>query len=342
MPRLDVAPDSATMTSHLRPRLSSMSDPSNGLSVIDSQVLDSKPGKRALIRFELKAPAGRRKIEVFGKTYSDREQLARIDQVMNALWHDVFSGDIRCGVPQPLGVVPELSMFLYLPAEGAFLDEVQTDSEAIHAMNLTARWLGALHRYPLRIAKRFDLANELVNLGVWASLVGRTYPALASMAHSLLFHLQHEAEMLPFETETPIHKDFHYRHVLVGRGVKVIDFDEVRLGDRNFDLAHFSANLHLLAYRQHGAPDRLQKLESHFLRSYARSIGQSRSSFAGSNRDRFAYFYGYTCLKIARQLCLGFGPSPVPVDDEQRHQVEMILNQGLNAVIKPHALIGFQ
>ena len=59
---------------------------------------------------------------------------------------------------------------------------------------------------------------------------------------------------MAFETQSPIHKDFHYGHIVVDGGLKVIDFDEMRLGDPNFDLAHFCANLHLLAYRLNNSP----------------------------------------------------------------------------------------
>ncbi len=106
----------------------------------------------------------------------------------------------------------------------------------------------------------------------------------------------------------PIHKDFHYRHVLIDGGAKVIDFDEVRLGDPNLDLAHFCANLDLLAYRRHGAPQRLRGLARRFLAAYADTTGWSWPR----HRRPFLYFYVYTCLKLARQLCLGFGPGPVP------------------------------
>ncbi len=103
----------------------------------------------------------------------------------------------------------------------------------------------------------------------------------------------------------------------------MIDFDELRLGDPNFDLAHFCANLHLLAYRQSGSPHHLCALEQRFLTAYARPTGWNWTNHG----SRFNYFYVYTCLKLARQLCLGFGPSPVPTGEERQRQVQMILRQ---------------
>ncbi|MEZ4712549.1 MAG: phosphotransferase [Caldilineaceae bacterium] len=331
LPMLAQALDNEIMTDYLRHRLPLLARARN-MRVINSQLLDHKAGKRALIRYELSTPRQNAKLVIFGKIYGQVEQLMRVDQVMDALWYDVYSDDKICGIPQPLGIIPELSMHLYQPADGEFLDAVLAGAEGARAMHRTARWLGTLHGHALSLTKRFDLANELKNLADWATLVGETYPEMAGMALELLTYLQQQAQTIELETATPIHKDFHYRHVLVDDmndgGVNVIDFDEMRLGDPNFDLAHFCANLHLLAYRQGGTPHHLRPLEERFLHAYAHHVGQSWPDFASANQERFCFFYVYSCIKIARQLCLGFGPTPAPVGEDQRRQVRMILEQG--------------
>lgn len=324
---LDAALDARTMTFYLRPRLPLLAQVRN-MKVSRSHLLDCKPGKRALVRYELSTPDKRTKVVVFGKIYSQLDQLMRVDQVTDALWYEVFSGDRTCSTPQPLGVIPELSMHLYLPAEGEFLDVTLAGKRATHGMQWTAQWLGALHSRSLQLSKRFDLTNELKNVAEWAELISHNYPEMAVVVHKMLCYLQRQAELVQFATSVPIHKDFHYRHVLVGRGLKVIDFDEVRLGDPNFDLAHFCANLHLLVYRQRGSARYLRELEREFLFVYAQHIGQPWATFVRAHRHQFRYFYVYTCIKIARQLCLGFGPSPVPTGAECRRQVQLILKHG--------------
>jgi len=330
-----------------------------GITVQRCELLDCKPGKRALIRYHVALPQHDRRVEIFGKIYSDERQLTRITQVMNDLWYDLFHdrtrrGTERCGIPQPVGTIPELSMHLYIPAGGEFLDTVLTRAEGVQAIQHTARWLSTLHQHSLQLTKRFDLANEVTNLATWAELVGQHHPALATSAQQLFDGLEQLAQEIVLETATPIHKDFHYRHVLcdnvrpvqlnensvshhnrsivtesyTGGRINVIDFDEIRLGDRNFDLAHFCANLHLLAYRQQGTPHSFEKLEAYFLRTYAYHIGQTWATFAHKNRQRFRFFYAYSCIKIARQLTLGFGPSPVPSGTDRYRQIQMILKQG--------------
>jgi hypothetical protein len=91
----------------------------------------------------------------------------------------------------------------------------------------------------------------------------------------------------------------------------VIDFDEVRLGDPNLDLAHFCANFYLLAYRKNSLPAQFARLQHRFLETYALHSGWSLD-------ERFVFFYAYSCLKLAKQLCKKRGPRPFPEGEEQR------------------------
>ena len=159
----------------------------------------------------------------------------------------------------------------------------------------------------------------------WAVLVGHKYPEMADDALRIAKHLQEHASEMAFDTQSPIHKDFHYGHVVVDGGLKVIDFDEMRLGDPNFDLAHFSANLHLLAYRLNNSPFLFSSLQSAFLRAYARVTDWEPN-------ERFVYFYAYTCLKIAKQLCSMRGLRPRPEGEEQHRQVQLMLSQGIGSL----------
>jgi len=264
---------------------------------------------------------------VFGKVYAEPGRAAQAYQTMWLLWNDVFSGTRSVGIPQPLGCITELSMLLYLPAEGHFLDEVITTNQGLPFMGLVGEWLATLHRQPLEFQKQFSLATELVNLGTWATLVGDMHPDEAEAAAQIARQLQEYAGELQLETHVPIHKDFHYGHVIINRrgGVDVIDFDEIRLGDRNFDLAHFCANFDLLAYRNDLPAAESATLQHAFLDAYARSTGWTPDA-------RFRYFYAYTCLKIAKQLCTMRGPSPRPEGVEQHHQVRLVLQWGLEAL----------
>ena len=127
------------------------------------------------------------------------------------------------------------------------------------------------------------------------------------------------------ETGRPIHKDFHHQHVFVAERASVIDFDEVCLGDPNFDLGHFCAYLALLGCRVPARVATLARRRDEFLTSYDRRAGWRRDG-------RLAAFYAYTCLKIAKQLCTAAGVLPRPHGEEEHRQTAAMLQEGLAAL----------
>jgi streptomycin 6-kinase len=281
-------------------------------------LLDYKPGKRGLIRYEMAGGT----LTVYGKLYAEPGQVTRVYQHMKLLWEEVFSGHAQFSLPHPIGCIPELFMLVYIPAAGDVLTEMLAGDQALSLTALAGAWLGTLHRSRLSLSKQFHLENELRNVRAWAALVGSHYPDQAGAATRIATYLQERAGAMPFEIDVPIHKDFHHGHVIVNHKLHVIDFDEMRLGDPNFDLAHFCANLYLLACRQDHANWPFPAFRRAFLDAYA-----------GSTRwvadERLDYFFAYSCLKIAWQLSNGYGPHPRPEGDERHRQVRQMLQQGV-------------
>lgn len=320
-PILQQATDLAALNQQLCPLLAT-AFPGSHCRLTAATVVDSKGGERAVVRYTVAANDGTGPAVLFGKIYANQTRALQVFTAMRWLWDEVYGRAPEVGIPQPLGVLADLGLLFYIPVEGQFLDELFTDEQADHWMALTAAWLGQLHQQVLPLTKQFDLANELINLQEWASLVGQHYPALLTSTNHLVAYLREAAPLLSFQLRAPIHKDFHYQHVLVNGRLAVIDFDEMRLGDPNFDLAHFCANWRLLTYRlPHMAPQ-LRRLEQTFLESYSRRTGWSAD-------QRFLYFFIYTCVKLAKQLCTERGPLPHPTGLEQERQVQMILAEGM-------------
>ena len=324
LPVLEIALDVEKMTAHFEPLLAALAAPGQIPRVTYAKLLAYKQGNRGLIHYEVSGTTYGPSCIVYGKLYPELGQAERTCETMQSLHDDCFKSPLL-GVPRALGCIAEMAMLVYVPAEGQMLSDVFGDSNALRYVDLAGEWLGMLHTFPLKIEKHFRLATELVNVQAWAVLVGHKYPEFADDALKIAQHLQDHASEMAFETQSPIHKDFHYGHILVDRGLKVIDFDEMRLGDPNFDLAHFCANLHLLAYRVKESPYQFSTLQSAFLRSYARVTDWQPN-------ERFVYFYAYTCLKIMKQLCSMRGLRPRPEGDEQRKQVQLMLEQGVGSL----------
>jgi Ser/Thr protein kinase RdoA (MazF antagonist) len=179
-----------------------------------------------------------------------------------------------------------------------------------------------LHTHQIPLEKKFKVENEVDNIRDWAALISKKYPAETRAANHIADYLVQRTAELDFSVHVAIHKDFHYEHILMDGGLKVFDFDEMRLGDPNFDLAHFCANFYLLAYRNNEHTAQFTDLQNHFLNAYSRETGWQWD-------EKFLFFYIYSCLKIAKQLCKLRGPRPWPEGDEQQAQVWLMIEQGL-------------
>jgi hypothetical protein len=313
------------MTAALNSLLLPLRRTSSNVVVTYATLLDYKPGRRGLVRYDVAAEDGTESWTVFGKFYTDLVQAARVHEIMKVLWAEIFANESHLGVPQPLGYLSNPPMLLYLPITGRFLNKRTSSDQMIYGMKLAGRWLAALHQHRPVLDRQIQLDTELAKLQSWSMLVGRTYGNKAEATTQLYQYLEERADELRLEAHVPIHKDFHYGHLIVNGRLNVIDFDEMRLGDANFDLAHFCAYLTLLVYRQSRSLQSYSHLESAFLGAYAERTGWAPD-------ERFYYFYVYSCLKIAWQLCVGSGPHPRPRGQERRNQMRCILDQGLAAL----------
>ena len=304
-------------------RLAGIVDGETPLRVVAANVLGRATGPRIVLAYRTVGPDGGGPT-LIGKIYADRERARRLHSLLAEL-HALDLAGQECGVPRPIAYIPELGMAIYVAAGGRTLDQLD-GRERMEGVVSAAHWLAAMHSSGLGLDRRFDLAVESGNLSEWAQIVARQHPPLAEATAHLLERLNWLAQRIELSTTVPIHKDFQYRHIFVDHGrVVVIDLDEARTGDPAFDVAHFGANLRLLALREGMTDDQLGLLESAFLDAYA-----SRTGYRPDLRHEF--FHAYTCLKIAKQLVRGRGPAPVPTGAELSRQLELILGEGMRCL----------
>jgi len=326
-PALWSALNAEIMNDELSPMLKDVCSATSSRIVHRAKLLAYKPGKRGVIRYDLDQIECQKYFSVYGKLYPEPHLSERAYKVMKTLDDEVFCNDNELGVPKPLGLISNLSMLVFIPAEGKLLGDYMAKrsldgEEVIHAMELAGKWLAQLHTHQFPLEKEFKLENEVDNIREWAELISKKYPDERKAANHIADYLVQKTTELDFSVHVPIHKDFHYEHILIDDGLKVFDFDEMRLGDPNFDLAHFCANFYLLAYRNQEHTAQFADLQNHFLGAYSSDTGWQWD-------EKFLFFYIYSCLKIAKQLCKLRGPRPWPEGDEQQAQVWLMIEQGL-------------
>ena len=284
-------------------------------AVLEVEVLEHKPGRRALLRYET-AGSG----TVFAKAFPDGAQARRTHAQMEQVWAAVGAGELTSA--RPLGLVAELALVLYEPLHGPSLDELVGTDAMADALAAAGRWIAALHRADLVLDRVLDLEHEAVNAGTWGGLVVSVFPDLAPLAARLAAAV---ADAVPEAAAmtAPIHKDFHYQHVIVGDRVGVVDMDEARMGDPWFDIGHFLANLELLAHRSGVSADERNRWRATFTESCGAVQGGER---------RLRWYIAYTCLKLGKQLATGTGPRPRPDGNDCRDQAAWVLDHGLEAL----------
>lgn len=317
LPVLQVALNVEHMTGALQPLLAPLAAAGAAPRVRYAKLLTYKQGNRGLIHYELDAARG---AVVYGKLYPDPAQASRMHRVLRALWDNGFGDDPQVGVPRPLGFLPDLSILVYVPADGRFLAELAGEERAEHFAGLVGRWLASLHRGRLPLDKQFQPGAEQVHVQSSSSLIAHKFPDMADTARHIAGELGRRLAGLRLDTATPTHGDLHYGHVVVGQKLSVVDFDELRGGDPNLDLGHFCAYLTLLAHRQDLTQLQQARFQNAFLSSYA-------AGGSWSPNERYAYFYGSSCLKIARLLCSMRGLRPRPEGAEQQRQVRLVLDR---------------
>jgi aminoglycoside phosphotransferase (APT) family kinase protein len=295
-------------------------------SVGSAEVIDLKFPKRALIAYGLESSDGA--WVLLGKHFADLAHARRVHETLAALFELTNKPSSRWGVPRPLGWLLERGLVLYVAVWGRFLDE-DIEVNSASCMARAAECLAELHMSDLALDRRLDLATECDSVALWANVIASTQPDLAPQAERLAAELIRLSHVIDFERDVPIHKDVHYRHMVVGPKLVLLDFDEMHFGDSSFDVAHFCAPLHLLALRRGMSPE---GLEQAFLDGYSRHR-------AWTPDERFRFFFAYTWLKLASLLCLQERVAPRPVGAERHRQTAALLTLGAARLESPAGAI---
>jgi aminoglycoside phosphotransferase (APT) family kinase protein len=305
--------DTGSMAGRLRELLA----PDGTLTVVAATPLVWKPGSRALVEYRLERGTP---VRVYGKHFTKPVRAARLFETWRALERVDFGPD--AGVPQLVGYLPDLALVVYVPLEGRMLAGVSSAAAAARVARRAGDWLARLHASGIEPRRRLAMQTETENAARWAERIGELHATHAAAARTLAGDLGRWSGRLEFATDVTIHKDFHHRHVVASEPLGVIDFDEVRMGDRSLDPAHFCTYLWLDAARFGSGGHAVQRA---FLDGY--------SSRSGWRPDaKFSFFAAYTCMKIAKQLAQGTGVEPRPVGAERDRQLRLVLAHGTRLI----------
>lgn len=246
------------------------------------RVMREKPGRRCLIAYEVDAldvGGAVESLTVVGKLRVrglDRATLA----VNEALWDLGFRPDgvAPFAVPEPLGALPELRMWLQRLAPGVPTTTLLAGpgGPALGARIAEAAW--ALHQSCLPLDRQHSVADELRILHERLARVAERCPAWGARIAQVLAGCEAVAATLQDRTAlaAPIHRDFYPDQLLVDRSrLTLLDLDLACLGDPALDIGNLVAHLTEQALRTTGDPEALAAVVDAVVGRYLSLAGES-------------------------------------------------------------------
>ena len=214
------------------------------------RVIRHRPGRRCLVRYGFAdgTPAVLGKLTAKGV---HKRSLA-VQTRLHATGFTAAAGD-GIAVPEPLGPVPTLGLWLQREVAGRPLQAMLGESAAVRACSLAAQALAKLHRLPPGDAPVWTPADELGVLDARLAALETTRPDLGRRVRALRDRCRATAESLAATSRAGIHRDFYPEQLLVdGEHLNLVDLDLYSRGDPALDAGNFIAHLIEAAIRNCG------------------------------------------------------------------------------------------
>ena len=298
LPALHRALDTDVMFPYLAEAVALQPETSTHLTC-SAEVLKHKSGRRCTIRYALHNRHEHRAEKdavIIGKLYCKRGSAKCVFEWMTALSNRRLAGE-QLYIPAPLLQIPELGLLLQEYVEGVELRHVLlAEHSNDRAFSLAAQWLANLHMTPPPPGLPMKpLEREVDKINEWCTEV-RPYLTVedAVRLRQAQDGLQRLASRLPIYEPALIHRDFYPANAFWdGERIRVVDFDELSIGDPALDVAHFLAHLQNLACRSQRNANSFHREGAVFLESYL----DARSDI--DLHLRLCFYKGYTLLKLA-------------------------------------------
>lgn len=281
MPVLERALDPGVVWDHLSGCLSGRGEL---LELTGIRVVRHKPGRRCLIEYEIKLDLpgdARETLTLLGKVRA-RGADGKSCRIQTALWQAGFRGENgRPGVPETLGVVPELHMWFQRKVAGKPSTGLLAGPGGTGVARRIAELDHALHQSGIPPLRRpHKMSDELRILHERLPQVAREYPHLGGRLRRVLDACVRLGAGVPESVPRGIHRDFYPDQVLVdGDRLWLLDLDLYCAGDPALDAGNFLAHLKERSLRTLGDPaalaDREKAFEERFLQLSHTTSGEA-------------------------------------------------------------------
>ena len=249
-----------------------------GLRLRRIRVVRHKPARRCLIEYDL-APAGpsAEPLVVLGKVRARGLDISTYSLVRR-LSECGFGPDSEDGVsvPPPLGVLPELGMWLQARVGGCLSTELMAGRGGATVGARVADALHKLHHAPVAPGRAHTVTDELAILFDRLARLTRERPGWTGRLERLAEACARAAAGLEAGVSALIHRDFYPDQVMVaGDRLHLLDFDLCAVGDPALDAGNFVGHLVEQALRQHGDAGALDEPAAALVDRFAARAGRA-------------------------------------------------------------------
>lgn len=244
------------------------------------------PGKRCVLRYEIKLAGQRQRKVFYSKTYNDA-QSRYVYQALQAICASPACRDGRLHVPAPIAHLDAANTIWQHPWESDDFNVVM--QKKIGWVNLPrtdfpekiATMLAALHQIDLNtVSLQRGSSPEalLLNAGGDAGDIAKFFPERLGELEAIIQTLQLFAPDIAAAPQTVIHGSFKLAQLLCradfnGRSdLALVDFDSVAHGDPIYDVAEFVASLAFLKVSDEIPPAPIDESIERFLENYQKQV----------------------------------------------------------------------
>lgn len=301
-------------TAQMQPLLQQAGIISTAEHLASASLRHHKSGRRALVEYTLLKQHGNRRF--IGK-YRTKGLDKRSPRIQQALWQKGFNRPSETGVPEVLGVLPELNTWFQSRIDG------QTIGALLYSENRRLAFLGKAAANALVTLHQSGVGDDL-DLPCWqptdewavldkALTEAQTrLPHLAERIAKVATQCKALIDSLPERPSETLHRDFYQDQILEPYGTPgrmvLLDLDLACRGDGALDAGNYLAHIQELALRRYGKTDALCTHESAF-----------RRQFLTHNPQAVNPVEAYTTLKLARHIRIS------TLFDERSHTTEPLL-----------------
>lgn len=267
MPFLALALDPLEALSRLQHALKTVNTEQCDIYLRAIRVVRHKPGRRCLIEYDTvleRSEAPPEALVLIGKVRARGfdETSYRLN---NSLMLEGFGPDCDDAVmiPEPVGEIPELRMWLQRKVPGTVSTKLLANPGGVRVARRIADAIHKLHTAGVATRRRHTMADELRILHERLQLVMQARPQWRARLQRLLASCERLGASIDISRTCGIHRDFYPDQVLINDGsLYLLDLDLYCQGDPALDIGNFIGHLTEQALREFDDPAALSESEA--------------------------------------------------------------------------------